>query len=98
MNGKLYIATCNVGKGLFANTFFKPGDLILTFRGKKDDRNDPIHYRPEGAYLLQTGKYSYIKPTEPGLYINHSCHPNAGLIKNRRLIAIKAIVPGTEIR
>ena len=35
---------------------------------------------------------------EPDRYLNHSCDPNAGIVDNRRLVAIRAIAAGEEIR
>ena len=98
MKPNLYIANCNVGLGVFANKQFEPGERILTFSGRRIDQRDPIHLTDEGANLLQTGKHTYIFPNPPGLYVNHSCNPNAGVNKGRRLIALKQIEAGEEIR
>ena len=73
MNRKIYVAKCNVGLGIFAKKRFEPGDLILSFAGRRVSQLDPIHLTEEGANLLQIGKHSYIFPSPPGLYANHSC-------------------------
>ena len=91
MNRKIYIAKSTTGLGIFAQRQFTPGDHILSFSGRKVDRHDPIHFTEEGANLLQTGKQTYILPNPPGIYVNHSCNPNAGIHKGRRLIALKYI-------
>ena len=98
MNRKIYVAKCNVGLGIFAMKRFEPGDLILSFAGRRISQLDPVHLTEEGANLLQIGKHSYIFPSPPGLYANHSCDPNSGIEKGRRLIAIRQIDQGEEIR
>jgi hypothetical protein len=34
----------------------------------------------------------------PGIYVNHSCQPNAGIRNDRDLIALRNISKGEEIR
>ena len=94
----LEIAPCTLGYGLFAMRAFRPGDLILRLSGPRFDREDPIHFTPVGANLLQTGRRSYIMLQPPGVFANHSCDPNAGIVANRRLVAIRPIAAGDEIR
>jgi hypothetical protein len=94
----LLVAPCEVGRGLFATRPFRPGDLILRLAGPRFDRNDPIHLTEAGANLLQTGRRSYILLLPPGVFANHSCDPNAGIVANRRLVAIRPIAAGEEIR
>lgn len=98
MKTGLSVGDCELGRGLFATKPYRPGELILVLRGSRYDRGDPIHLGDRGANLLQTGPRSYILPLPPGVYANHSCNPNAGIHRNRRLIAIKDIMPGQEIR
>lgn len=89
---------CSLGRGLFATRAFHPDDLILVLNGPPYGRDDPIHATEVGANLLQTGRRSYILLGEPGVFANHSCEPNAGIRGNRRLVAIRPIMPGDEIR
>jgi hypothetical protein len=86
------------GQGLFAGRAYLPGELILHLAGPPYRRDDPIHGTPAGANLLQTGRRSYIMLGPPGVFANHSCDPNAGITGNRRLVAIRPIGPGEEIR
>ncbi|MGH7884489.1 MAG: SET domain-containing protein [Thermodesulfobacteriota bacterium] len=97
MKRNIYVSESSIGKGVFAGQDFAPGDLILILRGKKFKWGDPIHYTDYGAYLIQTGYKSYILPDNPGVFLNHSCKPNAGIHNNRRLIAISKISKGEEI-
>jgi len=98
MHAKIYVAQCDVGKGVFAAQRFRAGERILRFVGPKVDHNDPINYSAEGANLLQVGHDAYILPRPKGLFVNHSCRPNAGLHGTRTLVALQDIEPGEEIR
>lgn len=93
-----YIAPCEVGLGVFAGRHFEAGETILVFEGEIVGRDHPIHYSPQSGYLLQIAKEAYIYPVSPGYYVNHSCDPNAGIAGSDRLIAIRAIEEGEEIR
>lgn len=92
------VAPCPEGRGLFAERPFAGGELILKLDGPRYTREDPIHLTEEGANLLQTGRRSYILLQPPGVFANHSCDPNAGIAENRRLVAIRDIAHGEEIR
>jgi hypothetical protein len=95
---ELVVAECDVGRGVFASRAYRVGEHILTFAGEKFERSHPIHDTPQGANLLQVGPRNYILPRPVGLYVNHSCNPNAGLRGTRSLIAIQEIAVGDEIR
>lgn len=99
MNKKtaVYVAESKTGKGVFAERLIWPGELILVFKGFTVSWDNPIHSSSMGSYLLQTGKKTYIMPEVPAKYVNHSCNPNAGIVKNRRLVAIKRIEKDEEI-
>ncbi|GAI75942.1 unnamed protein product, partial [marine sediment metagenome] len=45
----------------------------------------------------QVEKEKYIDLKEPGKYVNHSCNPNVGIKKDKKLVAIKNIKKGEEI-
>ena len=98
MGAHVYVGETNVGRGVFAARHFMPGELILTFSGPRIDHTSPLHYTEHANNLLQTGKYTYIYPEAPGLYVNHACNPNAGIVPHRRLIALEPIAPNDEIR
>ena len=89
---------CSLGRGLFAVRDYAADDLILVFKGPRVGRDHPIHLTEEGANLLQTGRRSYILLGFPGVFTNHSCEPNAGIRNNRRLVALRPIAAGEEIR
>lgn len=98
MRPQTRVAPSTIGQGLFADRDYQPGELIMILRGPRFGRQDPLHETPDGANLLQTGIRSYILLGSPGVYANHSCDPNAGIMDNRRMVAIRAIVAGAEIR
>ncbi len=98
MGAHVFVGPTNVGRGVFAARHFMPGELIFTFSGRRIEFNDPIHATEHAGNLLQTGKRTYIYPDAPGLFVNHSCHPNAGIMPHRRLVALAPIEPGAEIR
>jgi len=74
------------------------GEKILVFDGIPFSRNDSIHATEAGANLLQTDSRRYILPNPPGVFVNHSCNPNAGIASRRRLIAVRNIEVDEEIR
>jgi len=98
MASTFYVADCSVGRGVFAARRIAPGETILRFRGMRIDRDDPIHHTEQASFLLQTGRTTYILPAAPAVLVNHSCNPNAGLVDNRRLVALRAIAADEEIR
>ena len=98
MRPDIYIAPCELGRGVFAIRDYRAGELILILHGPRIERTDPLHACPEGANLLQTGPRTYIKLEAPGVFFNHSCRPNAGIMANRRLVALRDITAGQEIR
>ncbi|MCB1151144.1 SET domain-containing protein, partial [bacterium] len=91
------VRPCAIGRGLFARRAYAPGELILRLDGPRYEREDPIHATEQGANLLQTGRRTYILLSEPAVFANHSCDPNAGVVENRKLVAIRAIEPEDEI-
>jgi uncharacterized protein len=97
VRGNITIADCEHGRGVFATRPIRRGETILIYRGRRFDRDDPIHHTSDAAFLLQTGARTYILPESPAVYVNHCCVPNAGLVGNRRLVALADIAPGDQI-
>lgn len=94
---RVYVAACNVGRGLFAARPFSPNEHILTFHGPRISADDPINESEQQSNLIQIGPRAYLLPEPPGLYANHSCRPNAGLFQDIHLIAITPIEQDEEI-
>ena len=49
------------------------------------------------AYAFQSGPHHYLELTAPGRYLNHSCDPNAGIMNDRVVTALRPIEAGEEI-
>jgi len=97
MNPLVFIDQCDVGLGVFASRNIKKGEAIFIFSGRI------VHTKeaqlPEIApYAIQIDVDTYIDPEQNiGRFINHSCEPNAGLIKNNLVVAIQDIPINTEV-
>jgi hypothetical protein len=87
-----------IGRGVFATQHLEPGQPILTFGGPVLTAPEMLALGPDRVYALQIGSGQYIDLLPPGRYLNHSCDPNAGILNDRLLIALRPIVPGEEIR
>jgi len=93
-----YVAPCDVGRGLFASGPIAAGQQILTFEGPVRTLTDVRAMGALAANTLQVGVNRYLDLAEPGRLVNHSCVPNAGIRDDVNLVALRAIVPGEEIR
>ena len=89
---------CRFGLGLFATKNFKKGELILMISGPIITQEE-VDKKPEKeqANALQIKDDFYIDFKEPGVLVNHSCNPNAGIKEDKEMIAIKNIQAGQEI-
>lgn len=85
------------GKGVFASETIYKDEYILTFSGPIRERKDMTDYE----MWIQIGKDTWMGPSGgPDDFVNHSCEPNAGLVKINHefhLIAIKTIKKDEEI-
>ena len=92
----VYVAQCQFGLGVFASQDFAPGDELLRFSGPvitfaetlSDEKGNP----------LQIEDTRYIDLERPGVLVNHSCNPNAGVFEDFLLIALQTIKQDDEIR
>jgi hypothetical protein len=87
-----------IGRGVFASRYFEPGQPMLTLGGRVLATPEVLSLGADRAYALQIGAAEFLDLTPPGRYLNHSCDPNAGILDDRVLIALRPIVPGEEIR
>ena len=97
-----YIKETSFGKGIFAERNIRKDEKILEFKGSiiTGEQGKKLDLKIFGKRLgnsLQVGKNKYIYLKEPGRLINHSCNPNAGIKKDKILVAIKNIKKGEEI-
>jgi hypothetical protein len=95
---KFLIQTCDVGLGVFARRELLPGEIILTLGGPIIDFAETKRRGPRECMAIQIGPDRYLDTQPPGVFVNHSCEPNAGIRKNRQLVALQPIHQGQEIR
>lgn len=86
------------GHGVFATQPFEPSQPILVFNGPVLDHAEVRSLGGDEAYALQIGPREYLDMMAPGRFINHSCDPNAGILNDRILIALRPIEVREEIR
>lgn len=86
------------GRGIVALKAFAPGAVICQIRGKVVTGDAVWRYwdidprRAENCFRYDSDHY--LDPDgEIGAYANHSCNPNAGVIKAGRRLLLKAIRP-----
>lgn len=94
MNKNLKVAESRTGLGVFAQKNFKPEERIVEITG------NILHWKTVldigGVVLDNTFRYDdehYLSPDGIGNYFNHSCEPNAGVIKDGKKLLLKAIAP-----
>jgi SET domain-containing protein len=92
------IANCSTGRGLFAAERIRAGREILEFTGPLLTLIEVRAKGADAANALQIGIDRYLYLDEPGRFVNHSCAPNAGVRNDTRLVALRDIPAGEEIR
>ncbi len=97
-NDKIFVADCDLGKGIFAIRDFERGEVILIFTGPVISYSRAVAKGDRESHPLQIGVDRYLDLEEPGVLTNHSCEPNAGILNDMILIAIRPIARGEEIR
>ena len=101
----LEVRSVRNGQGIVALKPFAPGAVICQVRGKIVTSRTVWRYWDtdprRGANCFRFDADHYLDPEgEIGAWANHSCNPNAGVVKSgRRLLlrAIKAIAAGDEV-
>ena len=98
----LIIKKSRNGKGIFANKNFLPEKKIFQITGKlitcyEDDELD----EEVRSNAIPYDKTRYINPAgQLGNFINHSCEPNAKVVKEKKklfVVSIKPIVKEEEL-
>jgi len=97
-NATFHIDECDVGLGVFANRDIRPGEVILAFGGPVIDFAETKRRGPWECMPIQIGQNRYYDTQPPGVFVNHSCDPNAGIHQDRDLVALRRIRPGEEVR
>ena len=98
MKSKVYVGNASVGRGVLARVPIEPRETILFVTGPLVSFSESMLLPDEGVNTIQIGQDAYVDPLFPSRFLNHSCEPNAGLIDETCLIALRQINPGEEIR
>lgn len=86
------------GSGVFANRDIRKNEIIAEFRGPRIRIADMTGIPDEvWSHLFNVGKDEYIIAREPAVRTNHSCDPNAGIVRDIFLVAMRDIVKNEEI-
>jgi hypothetical protein len=96
-NETFFIDECRFGLGVFANRDLRPGEAILVFSGPIIDFAETKRRGSWECMPLQIGDNQYFDTRPPGIFVNHSCAPNAGIRNDRELVALRPIGKGEEI-
>ena len=94
IDSKIYVEKCDFGKGVFAATNISKGEVILTFMGRLITAEQVW---AKSGYPMQIASEAYIDIEEPGVFVNHACNPNAGIVSANLLIALRDIYKNQEI-
>lgn len=93
--------TKNYGKGVFARSEIKKGEVVHILRGIRMDVSQLVDKVLSKKLSiddpLQFGRRTFLEPDSFSRSFNHSCDPSAGLRKNCELFALRTIHDGEEI-
>jgi len=99
MKELIYIKeAANRGSGIFAARDISKDEIITEFNGPfvKIEKMEGIP-KEVWDHLLNVGVNEYIIARDPAARTNHSCDPNAGIIRNVFLVAMRKIAKNEEI-
>ncbi|NEO15888.1 MULTISPECIES: SET domain-containing protein-lysine N-methyltransferase [unclassified Moorena] len=98
---KVEVRPAKIGQGVFAVRDIAAGEPLLEFTGPIINFDQSVAKGEKMGNVLQIDHDAYIDidmiPESPAPYVNHSCNPNAGIIGDRILIALRQITAGEEI-
>lgn len=81
------------GLGIFTETAFTPGQTIFRINGTR--RHYTTLLKREGAFLdncFRVSENYYLSPEgHIGVYLNHSCEPNARVVKEGGKLYVRSI-------
>lgn len=86
------------GMGIFALRDIRKGEIISAFTGPRIKIERLEEFPPEVVdHLFNVGVDEYLVAREPEVRTNHSCDPNAGIVDDVCLIAMRDIRMDEEI-
>jgi len=97
-DANVLIGPTEVGRGLYVTRDFLAGEEILVFHGRRIDFTATLAKGDRECDAFQIGPDLYLDLVPPGVYINHSCEPNTGVRDDVRLVALRDLREGEEIR
>jgi uncharacterized protein len=88
----------NRGSGVFAARDISKDEIIAEFNGPlvKIEKMEGIP-KEVWDHLFNIGVNEYIIARDPAARTNHSCDPNAGIVRNVFLVAMRKIAKNEEI-
>ena len=90
--------TPGMGLGIFASRDIGTDEFLAEFRGPRITIEDMEGIPHEvWDHLFNVGLCDYIIAREPAVRINHSCNPNAGIVKDVLLVAMRDIKKDEEV-
>jgi uncharacterized protein len=92
-----YLKSCAFGVGVFARHAIGKGELILPITGRLIDFAETKRRGPRECMAIQIGANVYVDTRPPAVFVNHSCEPNAGIKRDRFLVALRPIRADEEI-
>ena len=92
------IGNTDVGMGVFVTRDFAAGEEILRLRGRLIDFAATLAKGDRECDAFQIGPGRYLDLEPPARFLNHSCDPNTGIRDVLRLVALREIKAGQEIR
>ena len=95
---KVCVSDCRFGLGVFAATDIQAGEQILQFTGCEIDIHAALAKGERSGDPLQISDDLYLDLDPPGVFLNHSCDPNSGIVDNTCLVALRRIQAGEEIQ
>lgn len=97
MSSSIYIGRCRLGRGVFARQRVPQAEAILRFHGPVITAQEVVAKGEHSFNALQVGPGIYLDLEEPGVCLNHSCEPNAGIVDDIVLVALRDIAADEEI-
>lgn len=98
MSTKVYAKECEIGRGLFAIKRIRAGEMVLAFGGDVLTPEQVRSMAERQGDAVQIGSRYYIDVQPPGLFTNHSCQPNTGVMNDTILVALRDINVDEELR
>jgi hypothetical protein len=103
LTDKCEVRNCDVagGKSVAARSVIEPGEVIAVWSGRIVPAAEldtlPEEIRRHTVQVEDELYLASLTPDEPPDFINHGCEPNAGLVGQITIVALRRILPGEEV-